>query len=230
MIRFQQVSAKIGHHLNSASPGLQSFGPRNYIVDKDVYNPGDSPSMGAMLKAIARTQCRGSVLDMGCGAGILGIEALYRGARRVVLADVNACAIANAIKNIEFHGLSNASAVRSDVFRSLGRRRFDIILFNMPFAYTDTRAQFDQLKKLTRSTNLARSYSDLGYQIIERFFSGLRNHLSPGGFAQVSFSEAVGNRERLMEIWKKHRIHHTAVVRIELNGSDFFVYRTRVRS
>ncbi len=72
------------------------------------------------------------VLDMGCGAGVLGWWAAQHGAD-VVLADDNLLAVDCTRATLEHHGMVNASVLASDVFSTLAEEKFDVIISNPPF-------------------------------------------------------------------------------------------------
>ena len=75
------------------------------------------------------------VLDLGCGTGCLGIAAaLEFPAARVLLADIDAAAVANARINIDrFAVADRVQARRSDLFDELDREAFDLVLANPPY-------------------------------------------------------------------------------------------------
>ncbi len=75
----------------------------------------------------------GSVLDVGCGYGIIGLVAARLGARHVDMVDVNLLAIASARENIAANAITNAEAFLSDAFSAVGTRRYDLIASNPPF-------------------------------------------------------------------------------------------------
>lgn len=65
-----------------------------------------------------------SLLDLFAGTGSVGIEALSRGARRVVFVDHNALAVRTVHRNLELTRLGDrAVVIRSDSFRFLARRQ-----------------------------------------------------------------------------------------------------------
>jgi 16S rRNA (guanine966-N2)-methyltransferase len=74
-----------------------------------------------------------SVLDLYCGTGALGIEALSRGAATAELVDTRP---ATARRNVEALGLEDrATVVRSDAMRYLRRQdaRFDLVFCDPPY-------------------------------------------------------------------------------------------------
>jgi 16S rRNA (guanine1207-N2)-methyltransferase len=75
----------------------------------------------------------GSVLDVGCGVGAIGIVAAMRGADSVVLSDVNLLAIAATRQNAHDLNLPQCEVVAGDVYAGLPGRQFDLIVSNPPF-------------------------------------------------------------------------------------------------
>lgn len=77
-----------------------------------------------------------SVLDLFCGSGALGIEALSRGAKRAVFVDKNAAALSVTKQNLAATRLADhAQLVQSDsiVFLQNTNDVFDIILIDPPY-------------------------------------------------------------------------------------------------
>jgi 16S rRNA (guanine966-N2)-methyltransferase len=77
------------------------------------------------------------VLDLFCGTGALGIEALSRGAASAILVDTHT---ALARRNVSELGLeARCEVVRSDALRYLrrARRRFDLIFCDPPYRLAD---------------------------------------------------------------------------------------------
>jgi 16S rRNA (guanine966-N2)-methyltransferase len=78
------------------------------------------------------------VLDLFCGSGALGIEALSRGAEAVILVDTRP---APALRNVESLGLGDrAKAVGADAALFLGRAdagSFDLVLCDPPYRLAD---------------------------------------------------------------------------------------------
>lgn len=74
------------------------------------------------------------VLDLGCGSGALGIlAALQSGTGRVRLVDADSEAIRCATRAIDVAGITNTSAICSDVGGEVLGERFDVVVTNPPF-------------------------------------------------------------------------------------------------
>lgn len=74
-----------------------------------------------------------SVLDFGCGYGILGIHAALSGAARVDLLDVDILAIASTTHNLDKLHLTNAAAILGNGLSPVLPNRYNLILTNPPF-------------------------------------------------------------------------------------------------
>ena len=76
------------------------------------------------------------VLDLFCGSGALGIEALSRGAEKCVFVDKNEQSLSCTKQNLlETHLLGQAQVVKSDsvLFLNCTDKKFDIILIDPPY-------------------------------------------------------------------------------------------------
>ncbi len=101
------------------------------------------------------------ILDVGCGAGAIGlVAALLAPQGQVKLVDTLPAAVRVTRLNIQYNGVANATAELSDGYSSLGiHQRFSLIVTNPPF-HVDGQA----------TTAVA-----------ERWISEAPRHLRPGG-------------------------------------------------
>ena len=75
-----------------------------------------------------------SVLDIGTGAGLLGlIAARMSGTGEVLMLDADSEAVRCASRSIAAASIRNAEAAASDVTSAAGDRTFDVVLSNPPF-------------------------------------------------------------------------------------------------
>jgi len=81
-----------------------------------------------------------NVLDLYAGSGAVGLEALSRGARDVLMVESDAQAVAVIRANIETVGLEGARVTRHRVERVLASRggpdRYDLVFADPPYAMT----------------------------------------------------------------------------------------------
>jgi release factor glutamine methyltransferase len=136
-------------------------------VPTGVFHPGLFFSSGVLATEIEHRKPVRSVLDVGCGSGLLSLAAARAGAA-VTAVDINIEAVHATAANATANGLT-VEAIRSDLFAELGDRRFDLVVVNPPYFAKDP------------ADDAERAWfagADLGY--FEQFFAGLGDHLSVG--------------------------------------------------
>ncbi len=155
---------------------LERIGDSPLLVLPGVLNPKTTRT-GAFFASQLQADLvdpSAEVLDMGTGSGVCAIAAA-RYARRVVAVDINPAAVRCAQINALINALEGKIEVaHGDLFAPVKGRCFDIVLFNPPFIRG---APANDSDRAWRSTDVA-----------ERFAAGLREHLTPSGFALVLLS------------------------------------------
>ncbi len=78
-----------------------------------------------------------SVADVGCGSGIQSLNALMKGAAKIVALDINGEAAKITVRNCEKAGFSGKIVARkSDLFEKF-RGKADCIIFNPPYVESE---------------------------------------------------------------------------------------------
>ena len=72
-----------------------------------------------------------TVLDVGCGSGILGLSALLLGAKCAELVDIDPQATEIALHNAEINGLSGKCSIKTGSLTEKTSGRFDIVFANL---------------------------------------------------------------------------------------------------
>lgn len=72
-----------------------------------------------------------SVLDVGCGSGILGIAALLLGAKKAVGVDIDETAVRTAGENAELNGVGDRFTAICGSFTDKVQGKYDIVLANI---------------------------------------------------------------------------------------------------
>jgi release factor glutamine methyltransferase len=121
-----------------------------------------------------------SVLDMGCGSGVLGLTlAAGRPGWHVTLADVSPEALSLARENAGKLEVSNASFVESDLFSALDGQ-FDGIVANLPYVPESDRATM--AREVLHDPALALFSGADGLDLIRRFIPQAFGYVKPGGW------------------------------------------------
>ncbi len=116
------------------SPFHQDIPKTDYdilIEPKMAFGTGHHETTGLMIKHILERDFKGkSVLDMGCGTGILGILCAMKEANKVTGIDIEEWAYNNAIENINLNNINQMEVFCGDA-SLLGNESFDVILANI---------------------------------------------------------------------------------------------------
>jgi ribosomal protein L11 methyltransferase len=101
------------------------------IEPKMAFGTGHHETTGLMIKHILELDIKGkTVLDMGCGTGILGILCAQKKAQRVTGIDIEEWAYNNANENIAMNNIDSMEVHCGDA-SLLGNENYDVILANI---------------------------------------------------------------------------------------------------
>lgn len=176
-------------HLAEPQPPVSINGTRIF-VPPNVYHPGIGLSSRFFVDALSGQSLAGSVLDLGCGSGFVGIS-VCRPGMNLVLADISDAALASASENLRRLGVT-AEVVASDLFQGLRGRRFNTILFNPPL--------FD--KDIEHEAEIA--LCDSGGDLLARFLADAQDYLAAYGKLYFMASNLM-NRRALLNGLKAYR-------------------------
>lgn len=101
------------------------------IEPKMAFGTGNHETTTLVAEQILNMDLTGkSVLDMGCGTGILGMLASMKGARSVVAIDIDSWSYESTMENAKLNNITNLEARHGDVCL-LGGESFEIIFANI---------------------------------------------------------------------------------------------------
>ncbi len=170
-------------------------------TDSEVYEPQED---SFLLAKAARKFASGSVLDLGCGTGIVGITAAKNTKTgKVTFADISEKAVSLAAHNVHQNKVGKpVEFVTSDLFSKI-RGKFDTLCFNPPYLPTERE------EKLEGKLNKAFDGGKDGRKILDRFLREFETRLKPGGVllllnSSVSAKDGLsGNRITREKLEKK---------------------------
>jgi ribosomal protein L11 methyltransferase len=102
------------------------------IIDpKMSFGTGHHETTQSVMELMRKMDFKGqTVLDMGCGTGILGILAAMMGAKSVLGIDIDPWCYENGMENVALNHISNMEILCGDV-SAIPAQEFDIILANI---------------------------------------------------------------------------------------------------
>lgn len=108
------------------------YGNMRLKVYTGVFHPGLFGSSRYMADWLQTQELKDkSVLEIGCGAGLISLAAAARGAT-VTAVDINEHAIRNTRENAAANGIS-LQVIQSDLFEGVPDTTFDLVLVNPPY-------------------------------------------------------------------------------------------------
>lgn len=137
----------------------------------------------------------GSFLEIGCGAGLISIEAGRRNYGDVLATDISKRAIDNCAANAKRHSLEGTVKVRaSNVFSAIGiQEKFDQIFWNLPFIWSDNEPEDD----------LEACLFDPHYRGLSSYLRTARKHANPNSDILLGFSDSTGHIEAVYALAKE---------------------------
>jgi 16S rRNA (guanine1207-N2)-methyltransferase len=122
----------------------------------------------------------GRVLDVGCGAGIIGILAHRLGAAHVDLVDANLLAVEAASRNIERLAVPGR-ALASDTYDAVRGERYDMTVSNPPF----------------------HRGKEVDTSVADRLIDEARDHLLPGGSLLIVANAFLAYGKRMARVFSQ---------------------------
>lgn len=171
-----------------------------------MYLPREDSEMLAVKVA---DYSKGKVLDVGTGTGVQALAAAKSGRVGEVLAvDINGEAIAYCHANV------NNPKIKfqvSDLFSTV-KGKFDVVIFNPPYLPQDKGID-----------DLALYGGEKGYEIIERFFDKVDEHLKKDGFILMVFSSHT-KKDKVDKIIRERGYRVKLLDRKHIFFEDLYVY------
>lgn len=125
----------VGDECLVRAPFHRDFSPARYeiVIEPNMaFGTGNHETTSLMIEHLLQLDLTDkTVLDMGCGTGILGILASMRACNRVTAIDVDQWAYESTIENCRLNGIKNLNAYTGDAALLDGTDRFDVVLANI---------------------------------------------------------------------------------------------------
>lgn len=116
---WEEYTAKEGEKIIDIDPGM-------------AFGTGTHETTRMCINAIEKYMKQGdSLIDIGCGSGILSIAAAHLGAQRVIAVDLDKLAVKVSKENVELNGFSDSVDVRYGDLTEVIDEKADVIVANI---------------------------------------------------------------------------------------------------
>ncbi len=166
----------------------------DFIIDieETVYKPAEDSYLLADNLEIKSTD---RVLEIGTGTGIVAMYA-SKFSEYITVTDINLDACQLAYKNFKKNNIENIEILFGNLFEPVKNRKFDVILFNLPYLPTE---EYDIIDD---DLNYAFDGGIDGRKVIDDFLNQLKNHLNDKGKVQLIQSSLSDNQKTLDKLEK----------------------------
>jgi release factor glutamine methyltransferase len=158
-----------------AAPATIRFGPIEVAFDETVLRP--RPWTVAQSEWAAERNAGGRILELGCGAGHIGLAAAELSGAPVVQVDRDAGACRWAARNASANGLNHLAAQRCGSADHVLRpgERFDVVIADPPYVPSDEVSLYpdDPVGAIDGGPD--------GLALIRIFVNATVGHVDPGG-------------------------------------------------
>lgn len=198
---------------NDANP--VSVGSLQLTLVEGIFNPG-SGRVSLELLELLKTEQAEVALDLGTGSGLYALFLASRGIRTIGV-DVSAAAISCAQSNARLNQIE-AKFLRSDLFKEVRDKKFDLVCANLPF----TRKEFCAPIKGSKYYPSFACNEDL----LKRFIFEVPDHLTDHGSVLFAFGSS-GDLDLLHPCCQLAGLEITAQKVIEEKdlGETFLIFR-----
>jgi len=116
---WEEYTAKEGEKIIDIDPGM-------------AFGTGTHETTRMCINAIEKYMNKGdSLIDIGCGSGILSIAAAHLGAEKVIAVDLDKLAVKVSKENVDLNGFSNIIDVRYGDLTDVIEEKADVIVANI---------------------------------------------------------------------------------------------------
>ena len=201
--------------------GSADFMGLKFHVDRSVLIPRqDTETLVEAALIALRDYAAPDILDLCAGSGCIGLSIKSLAPKaQVTLADISRDALEVARRNMRDLGVE-AALHHGDLFRAVGRRRFDLIASNPPYIPHGDLAGLQ--REVRFEPALALDGGADGLDFYRRIAQDAPEHLNPGG--AVYLEAGIGEAQAVLALLRGHIDCADSGVIKDLNGIDRVIY------
>lgn len=182
-----------------------------FVPDK-VYCPREDSLLLAGI--LENKKLKGSILDIGCGSGLLAL--IMAKTADVTAVDINSLAVKTTLQNAASNGVK-LKAVQSNLFSKI-KGKFSMIVFNPPYLPADGNMH-DGDKTCTGGRT--------GRVVISRFIKNAGRYMKKSGKVMLLISSLTGEKE-VMELFRKNRFKTKIIARQKIPWEELIVIEAKI--
>ncbi len=180
----EKILIKLGKRRKQKEPmayitGKKEFWSREFLVTTDTLIPRPESEL-LVEEALKFTQGNPStrILELGTGCGAIAISlALERPKTSIMATDISQKTLDQAIKNARQHNVENIQFIKSNWFKRIKKRKFDLIVCNPPYI----KEKDPSLKELAFEPQSALISGSDGLEAIRHISTNAKEYLSHNG-------------------------------------------------
>jgi release factor glutamine methyltransferase len=183
-------------------------------VLKGVFHPKLFFSTQYFYEFLKSQELGASVLEIGCGTGVLSMLALKKGAK-VTAIDIDSKAVKNTSINVavNFSASPDIEIIQSDLFQNLPARTYDTILINPPYFF----------RKINVNAQYAWYCGENG-EYFKALFSKLMTYSQPDTASYMILANNC-DIERIRSIAEQNKITFKLVTQKKVKWETNFIFR-----
>ena len=180
-----------------------------------IYEPSDDSFLlnETLIKFLKSKNKNISILDMGSGSGIQVYTCKNLNFNDILAVDIDKIAVDNLLKN-------NLKAIKSNLFKNIKDKKFDLIIFNPPYLPEDSREPIDLKLQTTGGKE--------GYEIINKFLKDAINFLKISSSILLLFS-SLSKPKIILNKAKSLGYNYTLVANKKIPFEELYVYDFRLK-
>lgn len=208
-------------NIKNQKPVLKSINGIKIKTCKNVYPPESRFSRASKnLNLIFGDITGKTVLDIGTGTGVQAIQAVQKGAKKVIACDISNLAVNCAKNNIRLNKLENKiSVLKSDLFEKVPKEKFDVIISNLPIVDYPVR------------DIVAMSLYDHNFNIHKRLFAKAGHYLKRNGFLIFCHADlqGVGSFDKIETLIEKNNFKISRIISFTGIGYNWKYYKLKLK-
>lgn len=162
----------------------------------------------------------GNFLEIGCGTGIISVNAALNGFDKVVAIDINPDAVIAAKLNAVLHQVDMKMDIFvSNVFDNIENVNFNIIFWNAPFIH-HTENELSFIEK-----SVMGNYIDG----IAKYIATAKSFLQPEGRVLLGFSSTCGDIDLLNTICEQHGASLNLIAKKEIEEIEVELFEVKYK-